>query len=112
MPRQFLSTRPTGRESSGAASDLQADIERATGVKPEFTKRNQQSESFLGRSFYENTTNNARIMSFRQSVNAPGKHILKITMVDPTVQKIIIHDSDLPYSYFGPPESNLNGAAN
>jgi hypothetical protein len=30
-------------------------------------------------------------------------------MVDPTVvvEKIMIHDTDLPYSYFGPPESTL-----
>ena len=56
----------------------------------------------------------ARIMRFQQTVGAPGKHILRITIVDSTVvlQKIIIHDTDLPYSYFGPPESNRNGAAN
>jgi len=69
-----------------------------------------QGETFLGRQFYENTSNNARIMHFQQSVDLPGRHTLKITMVDPTVvvQKIIIHDTDLPYSYFGPPASTLN----
>jgi len=30
-------------------------------------------------------------------------------MIDPAVvQKIVIHDKDLPYSYFGPPENSLN----
>ena len=45
-------------------------------------------------------------MHFKQTVSASGKHTLKIIMVDPTVvvEKIIIHDSPLPNSYFGPPE--------
>ena len=79
-----------------------------------FTPTTRQEETFLGRSFYENTRNNARIMHFQQNVDVPGRHTLKITMVDPTVvvQKIIIHDKELPYSYFGPPESALNGATN
>jgi hypothetical protein len=51
-------------------------------------------------------------MHFTQTVDAPGKHTLKITMVDPAVvvQKIIIHRDSLPYSYFGPPASTPNGS--
>ena len=50
-------------------------------------------------------------MHFNQTVSAPGKHTLKITMVDPTVvmMKIIIHDAPLPDSYFGPPENFNDG---
>ncbi len=44
-------------------------------------------------------------------VDAPGKHTLTITMVDPTivVQSVIIHDTPLPESYFGPPPMARNG---
>jgi len=74
-----------------------------------FAPSTKESETFLGRQYYENTSNNARIMHFQQNVDVPGKHTLKITMVDPivVVEKIIIHDTDLPSSYFGPPESTL-----
>ena len=51
-------------------------------------------------------------MQFIQKVATPGKHTLKITMVDLTVvvQSIIIHDAPLPPSYFGPPPNAPNGA--
>jgi hypothetical protein len=44
---------------------------------------------------------------FNQTVQVPGKHTLKIHMLDPTVvvMKIILHDAPLPASYFGPPEN-------
>jgi hypothetical protein len=71
-----------------------------------FTPDTFQSEDFMGRAYNENTRNNDQVMHFKQTVGTPGKHTLKITMVDPTVvaMKIIIHDSPLPHSYFGPPE--------
>jgi hypothetical protein len=71
-----------------------------------FTPETYKSEDNLGRAYNENTRNNDRVMHFKQTVGAPGKHTLKITMVDPTVviMKIVIHDSPLPPSYFGPPE--------
>jgi hypothetical protein len=51
-------------------------------------------------------------MQFTQKVATPGKHTLKITMVDSTVvvQSIIIHDAPLPPLHFGPPPSAPNGA--
>jgi hypothetical protein len=75
-----------------------------------FTPATFKDEDFLGRKFNENTRNNARTVKFTQTVNAPGKHTLKISMVDPTVvvQKIIVHDAPLPPSYFGPPASAPN----
>ncbi len=50
-------------------------------------------------------------MTFSQTVATAGKHTLKVSMVDPTVviQKIVIYDSTLPASYFGPPERPANG---
>jgi hypothetical protein len=76
-----------------------------------FTPQTTKDETFLGRAFDANTRNNARTMRFTQTVSAPGKHTLKIAMVDPTivVQSVIIHDSPLPESYFGPPPSTPNG---
>ena len=78
-----------------------------------FTPATFKDEDFLGRTFGENTRNNARVVRFRQTVRTPGKHTLKIHMVDSTivVEKIIIYDTNLPYSYFGPPESIPNGTA-
>jgi hypothetical protein len=106
-----LVTGPTLDAFPGRALSIAVSID---GQEPQvvkvFAPSTEHGETFLGRQFYENTSNNARIMHFQQSVDVPGKHTLKITMVDPTVvvQKIIIHDTDLPYSYFGPPESTLN----
>jgi hypothetical protein len=50
---------------------------------------------------------NARVLHSVHAIAAPGRHTLKITMVDPGVvlEKLILHPSKLPSSYFGPPES-------
>jgi hypothetical protein len=78
-----------------------------------FTPATYKSEDFLGRAFYENDADNARVMHFTRTINAPGKHMLNIIMVDPTVvvERIIIHDSPLPASYFGPPSSSRHNDA-
>jgi len=70
-----------------------------------FSPETRQSQDFLGRDYQANTEANARTVRFSQSIDAPGRHILKIMMIDPTmvIQKIIIHDAKLPDSYFGPP---------
>jgi hypothetical protein len=75
-----------------------------------FSPANYKSEDFLGRAYNENTRNNTRVLHFRQTVSTPGKHTLKIIMVDPTVvvMKVVLHDAPLPASYFGPPEMKLN----
>jgi hypothetical protein len=77
-----------------------------------FTSATFKDEDFLGRTFGQNTRNNARTMRFKQTISAPGKHTLKINMVDPTVvlMKIILHDAPLPASYFGPPETSRHTA--
>ena len=72
-----------------------------------FTPATFKDEDNLGRKFDENVRNNTRVLHFKQTVGAPGKHTLKIHMVDPTVvvMKVVIHDAPLPASYFGPSES-------
>jgi len=76
-----------------------------------FTPQTRTAESFLGNSHYENDANNARTMRFSQTVTTPGRHTLRLTMVDPTVvvEKIVVHEEELPPSYFGPPCRSLNG---
>jgi len=72
-----------------------------------FSSATYKDEDFLGRNYNENTRNNTRVMHYKQTVRTPGKHTLKIHMVDPTVvvMKVVIHGAPLPSSYFGPPES-------
>jgi hypothetical protein len=69
-----------------------------------FTPTTFKDEDFLGRKFGENTRNNIRVMRFKQSIGTPGKHILKISMVDPIIvaMKVIIHNAPLATSYFDP----------
>ena len=75
-----------------------------------FTPEKRAAEDFLGAAFYENARNNARTLTFSQSVESAGRHVLKIMMVDPTmvVQKIVVRAQPLPDAYFGPPESPAN----
>ena len=74
-------------------------------TKSVFTPATAQSETFLGRNFNKNTSDNTRVMHFQQSIDTPGRHKLELVMVDPTVvvEKVIVHLGDLPQSFFGPP---------
>lgn len=71
-----------------------------------------KDEDLTGRRHGFNAPNNARSMTFQVVVDAPGRHALKLTMVDPTmvVQKVVLHDKPLAPSYFGPPEMKINNA--
>jgi hypothetical protein len=68
------------------------------------------AESFLGKSWWTRfTRDNARYLRSTHNVSGAGRHTLKIRMVDPGVvlQKLIVSDTPVPDSYFGPPETGL-----
>jgi lysophospholipase L1-like esterase len=48
-----------------------------------------------------------RTRSSTHTITAAGVHVLKLWMVDPGVvlEKLIVHQGDIPPSYFGPPEA-------
>ncbi len=70
-----------------------------------FTPHTQADETFLGKNFYRNTHDNQRIMHFTGEITSAGQHTLSVRMVDPTVvvERIVIHRSPLPKTFFGPP---------
>ncbi|MDX5983551.1 glycosyl hydrolase 115 family protein [Sphingomonas echinoides] len=78
-----------------------------------FTPTTRAAQDFLGEQHAANTAANARTMRFTLPVDAPGRHVLKVFMQDPTivVQKIIVHKSALARSYFGPPAWASGGRA-
>lgn len=85
--------------------------DQAPEVTYVFTPETTKDQTSLGKGFDLNDRNNARIMTFTVNVDAPGRHALRLTMVDSTmvVKKIILHNEELPSSYFGPPSTACNG---
>ncbi len=71
---------------------------------------NRAAETFLSDSWWSVfTKNNARYLHLTHKLMTVGDHQLKISMVDPgiVVQKIILANATLPYSYFGPPSQSI-----
>jgi hypothetical protein len=74
-----------------------------------FSPENRESEEFLGKASEINARNDMRIMRFKAMIAKPGRHVLTVAMVDPTIvlQTIIAHRDTLPTSYFGPPAKKI-----
>ena len=74
-----------------------------------FTPEKRESEEFLGKASEINARNDMRIMRFKAMIAKPGRHVLTVAMVDPTIvlQSIIAYRDTLPASYFGPPAKRI-----
>lgn len=70
-----------------------------------FTPETLETQEFLGKQHDINARADMRIMHFTAAIAKPGRHVLTVAMVDPTivVQSIIAYRDTLPPSYFGPP---------
>lgn len=70
-----------------------------------FTPEDTAAQDFLGAKHAVNTADNARTMTFTIDAKQPGRHMLTIGMIDPTMvlQTIAISNEDPKASYFGPP---------
>ncbi|WP_395103566.1 glycosyl hydrolase 115 family protein [Actinomadura sp. SCN-SB] len=73
------------------------NITRATGA----------DDTSMNRQWERNTSDNVNRTVTTHQIAAPGRHTVKVWMVDPTVvvQKVVIDTGGLPASYLGPPES-------
>ncbi len=62
------------------------------------------------RSWSDWVKDNAITLKSTHQISDPGVHILKVWMVDPGIvlQKMVVHDEELPDSYFGPAEGKCD----
>lgn len=65
-------------------------------------------DTAMNKQWERNTSENINLTATTHTITAPGEHILKFWMVDPTVvlQKIVVDVGGLRPSYLGPPESH------
>ena len=105
-----LVTAPTLRVNPAHALSLALWVDNeAPQIVTVFTPENRESEAFLGAAHDINARTDMRIMRFKRPIATPGRHVLNVAMVDPTIvlQTIIAYRDTLPASYFGPPARKI-----
>lgn len=107
--RLDLVTGPTLEVIPGRKLSVAVGLDdQAPKVQTVFTPENAAAQDFLGAQHAVNTANNARTMRFTLRVDRPGRHVLKIAMIDPTIvlQTIALSNGKPETSYFGPPAAD------
>jgi hypothetical protein len=67
----------------------------------------EQSAGDTNRAWQQNVIHNASVTRTQHTLSRPGRHTLKVFMVDPGVvlEKFVVSSSPFPESEFGPPET-------
>lgn len=82
-----------------------ANLRNSKKLKP-LPPRGKMALNGYGRGMRNEVFDNLRWLDVTLPLDSPGKHTLKIKMVDPeiVVERIVVNPDDARYSYFGPPE--------
>ncbi len=101
----YLSPRPNVLQGDGVRYAVSFDDETPQVVN--ITKATGADDMTMNRQWETSTSDNVHRIATRHPIAAPGPHVLKLWMVDPTVvvQKVVIDTGGLRPSYLGPPES-------
>ena len=102
----YLSPRNNVLSTDGLRYALSFDDQAPQTVN--VTTATGADDTTMNRQWERNTSDNINLTSTTHTITAPGNHVLKFWMVDPTVvlQKIVVDLGGLRPSYLGPPESH------
>jgi endo-1,4-beta-D-glucanase Y len=101
--RAYVSPRNDVRNAGGLEYALSID-----DAKPQIVNITRTLNCIpMNRSWERNTSDNVNLTTTVHAVGAPGRHVVKFWMVDPTVvlQKLVVDLGGAKDCYFGPPES-------